>query len=98
MIRMILECIRIMAIVLVFGAIMSGAAHWVFSSFGVQVNDSIAGLLISISVLILLFVWYRNKLQFSGFVKKGQKKLSKKVSTSLITLSIFMLVTAPMVG
>ena len=87
---MILECIRIMAILLVFGAIMSGAVHWVFSSFG--------GLLISISVLILLFVWYRNKLQFSGFVKKGQKKLPKKVSTILVTLSIFMLVTAPMVG
>src|SRR5699024_4582916 len=50
--------------------------------------------LAALAILILLFVLYRNKLQFSGWYKgKGRKILPRKVSVVLISLSVILVIT-----
>lgn len=48
----------------------------------------------AIAVFLLLFVLYRNNLQFSGWYKgKSKVKLPKAVSLALILLALFVLFT-----
>jgi len=68
----------------------------IYSSFGIDLDYTIGSWLVGLAILILLFVLYRNNLQFSGFYKgTGKEKLSKKVGTSLIFCSVILLVLAP---
>src|SRR5690625_4003121 len=47
-----------------------------------------------IAILTLFFVLYRHKMQFSGWYKgKDKQKLAKKISSSLIFISIILFVT-----
>ncbi|MGG0643078.1 hypothetical protein ABE021_03880 [Sporosarcina gallistercoris] len=48
----------------------------------------------AIAVFLLIFVLYRNKLQFSGWYKGESKvKLPKAVSLALILMSLILLIT-----
>ena len=95
--RVVLELFRIMAILLIFGAVLGGLVKLIYTSFlGINVDNTIGGWFIGFSIIILLFVLYRNKLQFSGFYKgKGMVKLPRKISITLISCSVIMLVIAP---
>ena len=47
-----------------------------------------------LALFILLFILYRNKIQFSGwYTGEKRKKLSKNVSRTLILLSIILIIT-----
>lgn len=88
-----------LAIFLVFGAIMGSIIKACYAMIGINVDDRIGGWLVGCAILIFLFVVYRNKLQFHGFYKsEGQTKLSKKVTYSLISCSILLLVVAPILS
>ncbi len=53
----------------------------------------------AIAIFLLLFVWYRNKLQFSGWYKgKGKVKLPKSVSLTLIISSVLLMIIPFIVG
>jgi hypothetical protein len=53
----------------------------------------------AIAILLLLFVLYRNKLQFSGwYTGEGRLKLPKSVSFTLILLSILLLMSPFLLG
>ena len=94
--RVILELLRIIAILLILGGLMGAFIKVIYASFGVNVDNTNGSWLVGLSILILLFVLYRNKLQFSGFYKgAGRAKLSKKVGISLIFCSFIMLILAP---
>jgi hypothetical protein len=94
--RIVLEFIRFLIIILLFGAIMGGLANLIYSIFGITVVNTPGGGIVGISILILLFVLYKNKLQFNGFYKgEGQKKLSKRISGILVSCSLIMLIIAP---
>lgn len=94
--RVILELFRITAIFLIFGAVLGGIVKLIYASLGINVDNTNGAWLIGLSILILLYVLYRNKLQFSGFYKgKGKVKLPKKVGISLISCSVLMLIIAP---
>ena len=68
----------------------------IYSSIGINVDYTSGAWLEGLAILILLFVLYRNNLQFSGFYKgTGKEKLPKKVGTSLIFCSVILLVLAP---
>lgn len=76
---------------------MWGGVKLIYSTLRIDV-DSIAGGGWSpgIAIYIILFVLYRNKLQFAGFYEgPNQKKLPNKVTLTLITCSIFLLVIPP---
>ncbi|PZD85983.1 hypothetical protein DTX80_06555 [Bacilli bacterium] len=53
----------------------------------------------AIAILLLLFVLYRNKFQFSGWYKgKGGIKLPKHISFILISISILLIVSPFLLG
>ncbi|MEH7107836.1 MULTISPECIES: hypothetical protein [Bacillaceae] len=94
--RVILELIRVTIILVILGGVMGGIAELIYKSLGLHVDQTSGGWLVGISILILLLVFYRNKLQFSGFYNGGgRKKLPRKVSVTLVSLSVIMLVIAP---
>ena len=53
----------------------------------------------AIAILLLTFVLYRNKLQFSGWYKgKGMVKLPKSVTVTLILSSVLLIVLPFVIG
>ena len=69
----------------------------IYASLGINVDDTNGGWLVGLSILILIFVLYRNRLQFFGFYKgEGKLKISKTVSIYLISCSVLMLILAPL--
>ncbi len=96
MLRMILELFRIIAIFFILGAMLGGLVKLVYASLGINVDETLGAWFVGPAILILLFVLYRNNLQFSGFYKgEGKVKLPRKVSVFLISCSMIMLVIAP---
>ncbi|BAC13230.1 hypothetical protein [Oceanobacillus iheyensis HTE831] len=91
-----LEIIRIIIIFGLLGFIFSKAVMFIYSSIGIQLDNHYGGIIAGISIIISIFVLYRNKLQFSGFYKSDKNvKLSKPVSIFLFSISIIMLIIAP---
>ncbi|QOV11875.1 hypothetical protein [Viridibacillus arvi] len=94
--KLILEVIRIIFIFLLLGGIMGSIVKQIYSQFDINVDNTTGGWLVGISILMLLFVLYRNKLQFSGFYKtKNQVKLPKIMSYTCTIFAISMLFIAP---
>lgn len=95
--RVLLELIRIILIFGIAGAIISAILNGIYTNIGV--NTKQYGWLGSIAILILLFVWYRNKLQFRGwYAGKGQEKLPKIPSQILIMCSLLLLCAPPILS
>lgn len=93
--RVLLELIRIILIFGIAGTIISTIVNGIYINIGVNQH----GWLGSIAILLLLFVWYRNKLQFSGWYSgKGKEKLPKMASQILILCSVFLLCTPPVLS
>ncbi|MFD1335829.1 hypothetical protein ACFQ4N_09740 [Oceanobacillus iheyensis] len=91
-----LEITRIIIIFGLLGFIFSKAVMFIYSSIGIQLDNHYGGIIAGISIIISIFVLYRNKLQFSGFYKSDKNvKLSNPVSIFLFSISIIMLIIAP---
>ena len=89
--RVTLELIRIIVILGLLGTL-----GWFVIENIYTVNETTKkySWLAALAILILLFVLYRNKLQFSGWYKgKGRKILPRKVSVVLISLSVILVIT-----
>ncbi|SEN69061.1 hypothetical protein SAMN05192533_11784 [Mesobacillus persicus] len=85
-----MELLRIMIIFLVFGGLLGVILVKVYSALNINTTYGWLG---GISILVLLFILYRNKLQFSGWYNgKGREKLSKRASYLLFMISIFLLI------
>lgn len=92
--RTVLELLRI---ILLLGLL--GALGWFIVEKIYRINEATEpySWLGAIAILILIFTFYRNKLQFSGWYKgEGRVKLPKPVTVTLITSSI-LLITLPFV-
>ncbi|WP_349727772.1 hypothetical protein [Peribacillus frigoritolerans] len=93
--RVLLELIRIILIFGIAGTIISTIVNGIYINIGVNQYSWLG----SIAILLLLFVWYRNKLQFSGWYSgKGKEKLPKMASQILILCSVFLLCTPPVLS
>jgi len=89
--RTTLELLRVVVIIGLLGTLGWIVIENIYTINETTQNYSWLG---ALAILILLFVLYRNKLQFSGWYKgKGSKKLSKKISAILISLSIVLIIT-----
>ncbi|WP_088014659.1 hypothetical protein [Gottfriedia acidiceleris] len=87
---LILEVIRIILIFGLLGALFSTVVSEAYKEMGV--NLTYTGWWSSIGILVLIFVLYRNKFQFSGWYNgKGGQKLTKVVTKLLISCSIIMI-------
>ena len=89
-IKTVVELLRIIIILSFFGALGWVILGNTYSRFEVNETYSWLG---ALAILLLLFVLYRNKWQFSGwYTVKGRKKLSKTVSWTLILVSIVLII------
>ncbi|MEQ6377417.1 hypothetical protein RZN25_11360 [Bacillaceae bacterium S4-13-56] len=94
--RTILELLRI---IIIFNLL--GGLGWAIIGNIYTINEKVESYswLGAIAILLLLFVLYRNKLQFSGWYKgKGRLKLPKFVSLTLILSSIILLLLPFVLG
>lgn len=97
MFRVILELLRIVAIIFILGSLMGALVNLIYAGMEINVDNTTGGWLVGVAILIILFVFYRNRLQFSGFYKgKGKEKLSNKISIFLICFSMLMITIAPL--
>ena len=88
--RILAELLRILIIFVLLGALGWGILVDIYTVKGVGSSYRWIG---ALAVVLLLFVLYRNKLQFSGWYKgKGRKKLSKNVTTTLISTSVVLII------
>ncbi|PGM51076.1 hypothetical protein [Bacillus sp. AFS053548] len=87
---LILEVIRIILIFGLLGALFSTVVSEIYNELGVNLTHT--GWWCYFGILVLLFVMYRNKIQFSGWYNgKGREKLTKIVTNLLISCSIIMI-------
>jgi len=87
---LILEVIRIILIFGLLGALFSTVVSEIYNKFGVDLTHT--GWWCYFGILVLIFVLYRNKIQFSGWYNgKGREKLPKIVTNLLIFCSIIMI-------
>lgn len=81
----LLELLRIVLLLLIVGGLIGGLLGFVYSI--TETAKNYQGFAF-IGILLVFFVLYRNKFQFSGWYRgKGRKKLPKRVSHTLLTLS-----------
>lgn len=67
---MLLEILRIIFIFAILGVILSGLLNALYIRFEVGTYSWLGG----VAILLLLFVLYRNRLQFSGWYKGEGRK------------------------
>ncbi|MFI8492534.1 hypothetical protein ACIGC1_06440 [Peribacillus butanolivorans] len=97
MFRVILELLRIVAIIFILGSLMGALVNLIYAGMEINVDNTTGGWFVGVAILIILFVFYRNRLQFSGIYKgKGKEKLSNKISIFLICFSMLMITIAPL--
>lgn len=71
---------------------MWGAVQLIYSTLQTSIDNDI-GWFPGIAIYIILFILYRNKLQFSGFFEgPKQKILPKKVTLVLIACSLLLFI------
>lgn len=89
--RILLELLRIVAILILLGL---GGGLMLESLYShIQGTEAYAWLG-SIAILLLIFVLYRNKLQFSGWYEgKEREKLPIIVTILLISISLLLLIS-----
>lgn len=94
--RILLELLRI---IIIFGLL--GGLIWAIIGNIYTINEATEtySWLGGIAVLVLLFVLYRNKLQFSGWYQgNSRKKLPNNVSLILIFSSILLIILPFVLG
>ncbi|MFZ3577482.1 hypothetical protein [Virgibacillus sp. DJP39] len=95
--RVLLELLRIILIFALLGGLLGVCLEYLYGSFGFDAEPY--GWTGFITIFLLLFVLYRNKLQFSAWYKgKGKKKLPSKITNTLILFSIFLIVMSPVLS
>ncbi|MEK4244299.1 hypothetical protein MKZ20_03030 [Psychrobacillus sp. FSL K6-2684] len=95
--RVLLELIRVIFIFAIVGAMLGYFLKEMYIGIGTYTEKY--NWLGSLAILILIFVLYRNKLQFSGWYKgKGKEKLPKKASRILIFSSMSLLLLPPVLS
>lgn len=92
-----LELLRIILLFGILGGILGTLLENVYSLF--DLNTEPFEWLGHIAIMLLVFVFYRNKLQFSGWYKgKGREKLPARTTCSLFLVSDLLLVLMPILS
>lgn len=94
--RVVLELLRIIIVFELLGGLAWAILENIYTINEVTESYSWPG---SIAILLLFFIFYRNKLQFTGWYKgKGREKLPKSFSFILILASILLIMSPFMIG
>ncbi|AMA74377.1 hypothetical protein P4S93_15395 [Aneurinibacillus thermoaerophilus] len=82
----LLELIRVVLVLVIGNAILWILERSVYVALGVNVESNLYLVLTSIANLLIIFILYRNKLQFLGWYK-GNKNRLPKATTIFFLLS-----------
>lgn len=95
--RAILELSRVISLLVILGVVFATILGRFYSLADLETGKfATIGLL---PILIIIFVLYRNKLQFSGWYKgKHREKLPKKVTQSLLTVAFVLIILPPILS
>jgi len=95
--KILLEMLRLIFLFAIIGGIFGYVLEEVYESIGSHPGKySWMGF---VAILILFFVLYRNKLQFSGWYKGVErKKLPNRLSRILISLSVVLILLPPILS
>ncbi|GAA0454329.1 hypothetical protein [Alkalibacillus silvisoli] len=96
LVRTVLEVLRIAAIFLILGVVAGFLITSLYEMAGIDLYGA-NNTLIGIGVFTLIFVLYRNRLQFSGWYKgKGRNRLFRRLTRVLVSFGC-LLILAPVV-
>ncbi len=88
--NIILELLRAFFIVILLGGIGATILNSIYLKIGVADSYSWSG---TLAILLLIFLLYRNNLQFSGWYKgKGRNRLSSWLTFWIIIASIILII------
>lgn len=95
--KVLLEFIRIIVIFVFLNGILGSLLYYLYSKIGI--NTDKYGWMGLIAILLLFFLLYRNRLQFSGwYTGKGREKLPNMISKLLVSVSILLLLLPPILS
>ena len=95
--RVLLELIRLTVIFVFFYGMLGSLLYYLYLKIGVNTDKYLW--MGYIAILLVFFLLYRNKLQFSGwYTGKGREKLPKWASKSLVSISILLLLLPPLLS
>jgi hypothetical protein len=92
MLRALLEYIRVIFILLIFGSVFYTGMTWGYSQTGAAAL--IGRSLVLLASFIFIFIIYRNKLQSNGFYRGKRTGLSQKTTVRLIIIAGLLAVLA----
>lgn len=88
--KVLLEILRIISIFALLGTLLGAILINIYSSLNIEMGKY--GWIGGVSIYLLLFVLYRNILQFSGWYKgKNNKKLAKSTTIFLLVSSVLLI-------
>ncbi|WP_158661052.1 hypothetical protein [Bacillus kwashiorkori] len=83
-------------VTILLGGVFGGFVKLIYKLFGINIDDTFGAWMVGVSILILLFIIYKNIFKFS-LTEKATSGLSKEVTYILSTLAVLMLVCAPFI-
>lgn len=92
MLRTILELLRVVLILLIFGSVFYTGMTWGYS--WTSPSGMISRGLVLLAILIFILIIYRNRLQFNGFYRGKRTRLSQKATTWLISIAVLLVIVA----
>lgn len=86
--EVLFEFIRVLIWMFFLMAIIFFPVRKLYEFLGIDIEKYL--LLPSLAILLLIYIIYNNKLQFTGFYRRRAKKLSTKVTWSIVGVSIIL--------
>lgn len=88
-VEILFEFFRVLILLFLLMIILSYPIRILYDLIGVGTSNYF--FIPEFAIFLLIYVIYSNKLQFTGFYTKGAKKLSSKVTWSIVSISLLLL-------
>ena len=88
------EFVRVLILMFFLTAILYYPLGKLYETIGIETENYFY--ILTFAILLIVYVIYTNKLQFTGFYTKGAKKMSPKITWSILSIS-FLLISVPII-
>lgn len=88
------EFVRVLILMFFLTAILYFPLRTLYETIGIETENYFY--ILTFAILLIVYVIYTNKLQFTGFYTKGAKKMSPKITWSILSIS-FLLISVPII-
>ena len=88
------EFVRVLILMFFLTAILYFPLRTLYETIGIETENYFY--ILTFAILLIVYVIYTNKLQFTGFYTKGAKKMPPKITWSILSIS-FLLISGPII-